>query len=133
MSTFARLRSKRGFGPLASALALATAAGAVAFTCDGGTGTDAVAYEVSVDFTESSTQRDIDTTSSLLQSYDPDTSYLLQETFPPIGRATLRTSVAGFCETVVRQLEAVAGVGTTSCQLATTPAAGTRGAPAHSP
>lgn len=88
-------------------------------------------YDVTVSFTPDATQQDIDSTAAILRSFDAKASYLLQETLPPTGRATLHTDAS--CATVEQQLETVQGVRDASCGIARTPVSGPSETPAPSP
>ena len=121
---------KRALLPLLLVAAV-TIAGGIALTC-GIEGSKPPGYDITVSFNTGVTQPDIDETQAILRSYDSSVSFLLQESFPPTGRAALRTKVAGFCATVVRQLEAVHGVGKATCQPARTPEPGTPDTPVSS-
>jgi hypothetical protein len=119
------------FLPLLGSLVVLVAVAAAALALTGG-GEDGPSYEVTVQFTTDATQSDIDATDGILRAYDRNLSYLLQETFPPTGRASLRSNVSAFCDTVRRKLEALAGVGSATCRLATTPVLGSPDAPVSS-
>ncbi|OGO50556.1 MAG: hypothetical protein A2148_02645 [Chloroflexi bacterium RBG_16_68_14] len=90
--------------------ALLVALAAVA--CDG----SADKYEVVVRFNTSATQEDIEEVGDLLRSYDEDVEYLIQESFPPTGRAFLETDVPDFCRTVEAELEGRSYLDGVSCQ-----------------
>jgi hypothetical protein len=62
-------------------------------------------YEVVVPFTTEATQEEIDEVGDLLRSYDADVDFLIQESFPPTGRAVVETDVPSFCRTVLAELE----------------------------
>ena len=122
---------KRSLLPL-SLVAAVTIVGGLALTC-GVKGSKPPSYDITVSFTTEVTQADIDATNAVLKSYDAKVSYVLQESFPPTGRATLHTSVAGFCPAVEQQLKAVHGVGAVTCQPSTTPVTASPSAPVHLP
>ena len=84
----------------------------VGVACGGG----APEFEVVVSFSTSATQDDIDEVGDLLRSYDKDLEFLIQESFPPTGRAFLSTDVANFCRTVVPELEAKSSVDDVTCE-----------------
>lgn len=86
--------------------------GAGAISCGGG----ATGYEVVVPFNTSATQDDIDEVEALLRSYDDDLEFLIQESFPPTGRAFLETDAADFCPTVEAELEAKTYVQDVTCK-----------------
>ncbi len=72
-------------------------------------------YRVTVSFNEDAEQADLDEIGELLAAYDADADYIIQESFPPTGVATLITDADDFCETVVSSLEAEAFVTAASC------------------
>lgn len=72
-------------------------------------------YRVTVSFNEDVVQADLDEIGELLAGYDDGADYLIQESFPPTGVATLTTDAEDFCETVVSSLEAEAFVTSASC------------------
>ena len=73
----------------------------LALACGGGGSTE---YEVVVSFNTEATQDDLDGTGAVLASYDEDVEYLIQESFPPTGRAFLETDVPDFCVTIEVEL-----------------------------
>jgi hypothetical protein len=75
----------------------------------------AARYEVTVRFNTSVTQDDIDEASALLRAYDDDLEFVIMESWPPIGRALLATSVADFCQAVEAKLKAKSYVDDASC------------------
>ena len=75
--------------------------------CDG--------YEVTVLFNESVTQDDIDEAGALLRAYDDDVEFIIQESFPPTGRAVLKTDDADFCRTVTSDLASKSYVESGEC------------------
>lgn len=92
--------------------ALVLAVGAM--SCGGGE--TMTPFLVVVQFNTSVTQDDIDEVSALLRSYDDDLEFLIQESFPPIGRAFLETDAADFCPTVEAELEAKTYVRDVTCE-----------------
>lgn len=95
--------------PLATLGFAALALGATCAIGDGDGGVDsakAVEYQVRVSFNESVTQAGLDETSAILSAYDEGLDYLIQESFPPTGVATLSTDAADFCSRVTADLEA---------------------------
>jgi hypothetical protein len=87
---------------------------AVAASCDDG----ATAYEVVVRFNTTVTQDDLDETAAILRAYDADLDFVVQESFPPTGVATLETDAADFCASVWAALEAKTYVDGATCREA---------------
>ncbi|MDZ4278432.1 MAG: hypothetical protein U1B78_04775 [Dehalococcoidia bacterium] len=83
-------------GALAAALFILTAV-----ACGDG----ATEYEVTVLFNTSVTQEDLEEAGDVLRSYDEEVDFLIQESFPPTGRASLAPDVPNFCPTVEVELE----------------------------
>jgi len=75
----------------------------------------AARYEVTVGFNTTVTQDDIDEAGAVLRAYDDELEYVVMESWPPIGRATLATEVADFCQTVEAELEAKSYIDDVSC------------------
>ncbi len=82
---------------------LAASALLLAVACNGGDGTN---YEVVVRFNTSVTQGDMDDVSAFLRRYDSDLDFLIQESFPPTGRAVVETDDVKFCPAVRAELTA---------------------------
>jgi len=99
--------ARRAAGQIALALALAL----VAAACGDG----ATKYDVRIGFNESVTQAGMDEVADLLRAYDDDLDFLVQESFPPTGVATLKTDVADFCPTIEPQLKARSDVREVTC------------------
>lgn len=72
-------------------------------------------YEVTVNFNTSVTQADLEEAADILRAYDEDVDFLIMESFPPVGRATLETDAPDFCPTVEGELEAKTYVREVSC------------------
>jgi hypothetical protein len=77
---------------------------------------EASLYEVTVRFNTSATQDDLFETEGVLRTYDDGLEYVIMESFPPVGRASLATDVPDFCQTVEAELEAKSYVDEVSCQ-----------------
>ena len=73
------------------------------------------AYRVTVNFNEGAVQADIEQIGELLAEYDEDAEYIVLESFPSTGVATLITDDENFCQTAVALLEAEAFVTSVSC------------------
>ena len=82
---------------------------------------EAGAFDVAIDFNESVTQAGMDAAQEVLASFDPDVQLLILESFPPMGRATVKTADPAFCEMVQAKLSGLAGVRSVTCQSATAP------------
>jgi hypothetical protein len=76
--------------------------GAVAVAC---TADDTKEYRVIVHFNTTVTQADMDDVTEYLQTFDEDVDFLIQESFPPTGVATLMSDAGDFCATVEVELE----------------------------
>jgi len=97
------------------ALLLASVAiGTVALGCGGG----ATKYQVIVHFNTSVSQADMDDVAGYLREFDKDLDFLVQETFPPTGVATLRTNAKDFCVTVRAELESRSYIDGVDCHKA---------------
>ena len=84
--------------------------------CGSEAGDAVVRYEVTVRFNTSVTQGDLDEVDAILRSYDEDLEFLIQESFPPTGRAFLATDAPDFCPTIEADLEAKAYVEDVLCE-----------------
>ena len=81
-----------------------------------GCGDEPARYELTVSFNTSVTQVNLEEAEALLRAYDDGLEFLIQESFPPTGRATLRTDAAGFCPTVETELEAKTYIDAVMCE-----------------
>ena len=95
------------------ALALIPVLAAIAVACTGNGGTE---YEVIVRFNTTVTQEDLGAVAEFLRTYDDGLDFLIQESFPPTGGATVETAAEDFCATVETELEARPYVDEVSCQ-----------------
>jgi hypothetical protein len=86
---------------------------AVACGSDGAT-----KYRVTVSFNETVTQADMDSVGDYLRGFDDGLDFLVQESFPPTGVATLSTDTDDFCATVVTDLESRPYVRSVDCREA---------------
>ena len=75
----------------------------------------ATTYIVTVGFNESVTQADMDEVDAYLRTFDDDLDFLIQESFPPTGVATVETDEADFCPTVEAELKAKPYVRDVTC------------------
>jgi hypothetical protein len=75
-------------------------------------------YRVTVSFDETVTQDDMDAVDEYLRSFDDELDFLIQESFPPTGVATLSTDEDDFCPTVVAELESRSYVRSVDCREA---------------
>ena len=89
--------------------------GLVALAC-GGDG--ATKYRVTVHFNETVTQADMDSVADYLRDFDDDLDFLVQETFPPTGVASLRTKTKEFCAKVEAELESRSYISSVDCHEA---------------
>jgi len=90
------------------------ALGALASSCGDG----APAYDVRIVFNETVTQEDMDEVADLLESYDEDVDFLVQEIFPPIGVARVETDVSDFCAVITAELEGRSYISEVTCAKA---------------
>ena len=88
----------------------------VILTACGDSADSTTRYEVAVLFNTSVTQEDLTETNETLQSYDEALQFLIQELFPPIGRAVLTTDASDFCSTIEMDLEAKTYVRDVTCR-----------------
>ena len=77
-----------------------------------------VAYDVSIAFDESVTQADMDLAAEIVRSIDRDAEFLIQESFPPVGRASVTTNDGEACASLEEQLSDLPGVGDVTCSPA---------------
>jgi hypothetical protein len=89
---------------------------AVARGCGSEAGDAAIRYEVTVRFNTSVTQEDLDEVGAVLGTYDEEVEFLIQESFPPTGRAFLATAAPDFCPTIEAELEAKTYVDDVLCE-----------------
>lgn len=75
----------------------------------------ALDYRVTISFNETYSDANTDETLALIQEWDGSAEYLIQESFPPTGVANVTTDAEGFCEQIVRELEAKSYVTAASC------------------
>ena len=97
------------------ALLLTLLAAGLLAACTGGGATE---YVVTVRFNTTVTQDDMDDVDAFLRAYDEDLDFLIQESFPPTGVATLRTDAEDFCATVKSGLEAKSYIDDVTCREA---------------
>jgi hypothetical protein len=71
----------------------------------GGENGDTASFDVSIGFSETATQEQMDAAAAFLRGFDEDVDFLLLELFPPIGRGTVTTDDAGFCDAVRSEFE----------------------------
>ena len=72
-------------------------------------------YRLTVSFSEDAVRADLERIGELLAGYDEGAEYIIQESFPQTGVATLVTDADDFCEAAVSLLEAEAFVTSASC------------------
>ncbi|HWQ27845.1 MAG TPA: hypothetical protein VNN12_02350 [Dehalococcoidia bacterium] len=81
-----------------------------------GCGERAPAFDVTVAFNEQYTEGDIQETDAILRSYDDDIDVLIQESFPPVARTVIRSSLENFCEDLRSKLEVKPYVERVDCE-----------------
>ena len=72
-------------------------------------------YEVTVAFDDSVTQADLDVTEEVVRAIDPDADYLIQESFPPVGRAFINSDDPDACAVLEEELLNVSSVTDVTC------------------
>lgn len=90
----------------------------LAVACSDDAGGALTEYDLTVGFNESVTRDDLDAANDILRSYDDGVDFLIQESFPPTGRATVETGEAAFCSRIETQLEAKSYVRDVTCSAA---------------
>jgi hypothetical protein len=75
----------------------------------------AAEYRVTVRFNESVTQADQDEASEIIAAYDDEADFLIQESFPPTGVATLSSTDPDLCSKVQADFEGKAYVDGVDC------------------
>ncbi len=108
MSMRARRRARpwRAFAITLAALLLAAA-------CGGGNKTS---YDVSVAFNDRYTDAAGQAVEDAVHAYDAKADVLLQETFPPIARATVHTNDAAFCDDLRQRLQPRDDIAAITCR-----------------
>ena len=84
--------------------------------------TRGTAYDMTVPFNASVTDEDLKVANEIVLAFDPNADFLLQETFPPTGRARISTSVPDACGAIKAKLESIASVGDVTCTVSADPA-----------
>ena len=72
-------------------------------------------YDVVVTFNETAAPEDITEVIEVLFSYDQDADIAIEESFPPVGRASLQTDVPDFCRVVAAEIEPASYVRSVDC------------------
>ncbi|HXF51592.1 MAG TPA: hypothetical protein VNM43_07920 [Dehalococcoidia bacterium] len=62
-------------------------------------------YDVTVAFNDRYTEAALQETDAILRSYDDDIDVLVQESFPPVARTVIQSSMENLCEDLRSQLE----------------------------
>jgi hypothetical protein len=75
-------------------------------------------YDITVPFNASVTDDDLKLANEIVLAFDPNADFLLQETFPPTGRATLTSSDPDVCAAIEPKLESIPAVGDVTCAVA---------------
>jgi hypothetical protein len=102
---------------IAAALVASVATLALVACEEGGT-----EYRVTVPFETNYTEEDITEVTDYLRGFDDDLEFLVQESFPPTGVATLRTDEPDFCSQVTAELGSKPYVRDVTCDEAPGPA-----------
>jgi hypothetical protein len=88
------------------ALAMLALASSMAVACsDEGDASDASDYRVTVRFNETVTEADQNEAAEIVAGYDEDVDFLLQESFPPTGVATLQSTDPDVCSNIQSDFE----------------------------
>jgi hypothetical protein len=74
-----------------------------------------VSYDIIVPFTTSVTDDDLELANEVVLAFDPNADFLLQESFPPTGRATLTSADPGLCVAIEAKLAGIPSVGEVTC------------------
>jgi len=80
--------------------------------CGGGK----TAYNVSVVFNDRYTEAAGRAVEDAVRAYDANADVLLQESFPPVARATVRTRAGDFCDAFRQRLQARDDVASVTCR-----------------
>jgi hypothetical protein len=83
---------------------------------DAGPDVESATVQLTIDFTASVTQADIDRVTEVISSIDPLVrDILILERFPPAASATISASGSGVCDDLVARFEALPAVASASC------------------
>ena len=74
-----------------------------------------VRYEVVVRYNTSVEQGDFSTTSDFLRAYDTGLDFIVQESWPPTGVASLQTDTPNFCDAIFDELASQSYIDDFSC------------------
>jgi hypothetical protein len=112
-------------GPVCTDAGLAADVPCVSGPVDGGGGTStgpsepvggaAATYDITVPFDTTVTDDATKLANEVVLSFDPGASFLLQESFPPTGRATITSADPNVCSEIKAKLEGVHSVGDVTC------------------
>ncbi len=72
-------------------------------------------YRLTISFNEQALDGDVAEIGRILEQFDDSTEYVVQESFPLTGVASLITDAESFCDTVVEDIEALEYVTAASC------------------
>lgn len=75
-------------------------------------------YHVIVRFNTSVTQTDMDDVAGYLRNFDQGLDFLVQESFPPTGVATVKTNAKRFCATAEAELTSRSYIDGVDCRKA---------------
>jgi len=78
----------------------------------------ATTYGVTVPFDASVTEEDLKVANEIILAFDVKADFLVQESFPPTGRATLTSSDPDVCAAIEPKLESIPAVGDVTCSVA---------------
>jgi hypothetical protein len=81
----------------------------------GNSSSGGVTYDITVPFNASVTDEDMKLANEIVLAFDPNANFLLQETFPPTGRAQLQSDSSEFCSGIEGKLESIPSVGNVTC------------------
>jgi hypothetical protein len=77
-----------------------------------------IAYDLRIVFNDTVTQAHLDETAATFTDIAPDSEFLVQESFPPVGVARVTTDMASFCADIEAKFESLSYVSDVTCGTA---------------
>lgn len=74
------------------------------------------AYDVTVAFNDHYSDASLDAVTAIIHEFDPDADMLLQESWPPVLRVTVRTRRVDLCESLLARLYGREDIANLDCQ-----------------